>query len=134
MAVLENFGVEHTCAGQVGQQNAESDGQEQQRLEALSDGKIHQNKGNDDHNDGAPVSLADELHDAGLVEEVLQSFAVGLRALIFGGGHNGGSGIRRCFLGACPEDKARAHEAAQHDQCNQRPMQILIFLEHGNSP
>ena len=62
--------VEHVRTGKVGAQHTERDGQEQQRLKALHDGQIQQDKGNGDHNEAFPVALLTKHIEAGLLHEI----------------------------------------------------------------
>ena len=52
---VKQFAVEHVGAGQVGQQHAEGDRQQQQRLELFDNGQIGQETGNREHNQRLPV-------------------------------------------------------------------------------
>ena len=65
--------VEHVRTGKVGAQHTERDGQEQQRLKALHDGQIQQDKGNGDHDEAFPVAFLTEHIEAGLLHEIVNS-------------------------------------------------------------
>ena len=62
--------VEHVRTGKVGAQHTKRDGQQQQRLKALHNSQIQQDKGNGNHNEAFPVALLTEHIEAGLLREI----------------------------------------------------------------
>ena len=79
--------MEHIRAGQVGTQHTEGNGQEQQRLKALHNGQIHEDKGNGDHDEAFPVTVLTKHIEAGLLQEIDNSrhlFLVSFHSLFQG--------------------------------------------------
>ncbi len=66
--------VEHPCAGQVGDEHAEGDGHQQQRLELLHDAQEQQAAGDEDHHGALPVVTGEELHEARAVHKIQNCF------------------------------------------------------------
>ena len=63
----------HLRAGQVGQQHAEGDGQQQQGLELLDDGQVEQHAGDENHHQRLPVAR-EQLHKARLIQKIDNRF------------------------------------------------------------
>ena len=62
------LGVDRVQAGEVadvGQQAAERDADEQQRLEALDDAEVQQHAGDHDHDEILPAAVCEEARKAG---------------------------------------------------------------------
>ena len=59
----------------VGQQAAERDADEQQRLEALDNAQIEQNAGNDDHDEVSPTTVHDQACKAGFHRQLIERIA-----------------------------------------------------------
>ena len=73
MSSGEELGVEEIGTGQVRQQHAERDGQQQHRLELMPDGQIEQEEGDADHHDVSPAQRAEETGQTGRFAEAEQT-------------------------------------------------------------
>ena len=65
----KELGVVEIGAGQVRQQHAECDGQQQQRLELMPDSQIEQEEGDADHHDVSPTHGAEKTGQTGRFAE-----------------------------------------------------------------
>ena len=68
--ISPKFAAIHACTGQIGKNHTESNGQKQQRFEALLDGKIEQVATHCYHYEVLPTLALKERDKAHLVEEI----------------------------------------------------------------
>ena len=69
----ENFMV-HFRTGQVGDQHAEGDGNQQQRLKLLDNAQIQQHAGHGDHDEAFPVAVLCKLIESRAGDKIQDRF------------------------------------------------------------
>ena len=69
---VPHFHVVQPRAGDIGQQSAEGDAHQQQRLELLADAQVQQYAGHGDHDQVFPAAVHEEPGKAGLVHQLGQ--------------------------------------------------------------
>ena len=73
MSVGEKLGMVEVRTGQVGEQHAEGDGEQQQRFELVPDSQVEQEECHTDHGDAPPSHLGEETRDARRTGEITQA-------------------------------------------------------------
>ena len=73
MSVGEKLGMVQVRTGQVGEQHAEGDGEQQQRFELVPDSQVEQEECHTDHGDAPPAHLGEETRDTGRTGEITQA-------------------------------------------------------------
>jgi len=70
----EELSVIEIGSGEIRQQHAERDGQQQQRLELMFDGQIEQEESHADHDQASPPHVGEKAGDTGRLDKGFQTF------------------------------------------------------------
>ena len=135
----------HARGGQVGQQHAEGNGQQQQRLELLHDRQIQQEAGHGDHHVIAPVAAGavQALGKAGGFRDVakaLHEVDIGIGAICRSRGslRRGGRLARRGGFGLpgiFSHRRKHGQQGEQHQQARKRALGAYLFqFGHSSNP